>query len=227
MNTILVVEDDENLRLTLSDNLLLENYEVHVAATLEEAKTIIHKVDLCILDIMLPDGNGYDFCRWVRTQKIEVLILILTARTLESDLDIGFESGADDYLGKPYRMRELLLRVKALLRRKQPPSKCEDSILMNTYSVNWSARQVKKNEQPIHLTKTEFDLLRFFYDHLNSAKSRNDILDAVWGENVYVDMRTVDNFVANLKKQLNLKPGEEYFIRSVRGIGYCLHKTDQ
>ncbi len=222
MSRLLVVEDDENLRLTLLDNLELEGFDVQVAATVAEAEVLIGEVDLCILDIMLPDGNGYDFCQWVRNRDLNVLILMLTARTLDRDIDSGFESGADDYLVKPYRMRELLLRIKALLRRRAMPLSQQANTQINGFDICWPARQVNHQGNSVHLTKTEFDLLQYLYDNLDTVKSRDDILNAVWGESVYVDNRTVDNFVAGIKKHLNLKQGQPFYIRSVRGVGYCL-----
>jgi len=120
MTKLLIVEDDENLRITLADNLELENYQVLVAQDLAEAKEVLVKesVDLIILDIMLPDGDGYTFAKELRGSYPHTFILMLTARTLEQDVLDGFESGADDYVSKPYRMKELLMRIKALLRRK-------------------------------------------------------------------------------------------------------------
>lgn len=225
LSHILVVEDDENLRLTLVDNLEMEGYSLRSAATIAEAKSLIEGADLCLLDIMLPDGDGYQFCQWVRAQNHSTLILMLTARTLDRDLDEGFESGADDYLGKPYRMKELLLRVQALLRRatKTPGDKPDNNIArINGFKVNWQARLVANPDgQPVHLTKKEFDILQFLYENIDQVQSRDDILNQVWGENSYVDNRTVDNFVANIKRLLDLKAGE-FQIRSVRGVGYCL-----
>ncbi len=114
---ILIVEDEENLRLTLADNIELEGYHVAACDTVASAKKLVGDADLCVLDLMLPDGDGYDFCRWARAHYPTLRVLMLTARTLDRDIDTGFEVGADDYLSKPYRMKELLLRVKALLRR--------------------------------------------------------------------------------------------------------------
>ena len=225
-NTILVVEDDENLRLALIDNLQLEGYRVHSAATLAHAKDCINQtsIDLCILDIMLPDGNGYHFSQWLRSNKHQTLILMLTARVMESDLEQGFESGADDYVNKPYRLKELLLRIKALLRRAGDTQLTEITSI-NGFDVTWSARQIKREGKTIHLTKKEFDLLTFLFSNLNKARSRDDILTEVWGKGLYVDNRTVDNFISSLKKLLNLNGEHEYYIETIRGVGYCLHKN--
>ncbi len=179
-------------------------------------------VDLVVLDIMLPDGNGYDLCRWIRNQ-MNVLILMLTARNLEKDVVEGFISGTDDYVSKPYRSSELILRIKALLRRKHI-SAPKDSPDINGFKVNWELREIHKGDKKIHLTKTAFDILLYLFENINLSCSREAILNAVWGEDVYVDNRTVDNFVSNLKKQLGLTDGSEYQIKTIRGIGYSLIK---
>ncbi|TQV88028.1 response regulator transcription factor [Aliikangiella coralliicola] len=221
-NRILIVEDDYNLRTTLHDNLEMEDYQVSSYALLEEARQFLssHQVDLIILDLMLPDGDGFELCRWVR-QKSDVLILMLTARNLEKDVVEGFISGADDYVSKPYRASELLLRIKALLKRKSRTLTINQADI-NGFIVNWSLREVRKDDQPIHLTKTAFDILAFLYQNLNQTSSRDQILNAVWGSNVYIDNRTVDNFVSNLKKQLKLTSEKEYQIKTIRGVGYSL-----
>jgi len=219
---ILIVEDDDNLRETLADNLELEGYEVYSYSLVKDAQWFLTNncVDLAVLDIMLPDGNGYDLCRWIRS-RVDVLILMLTARNLEKDVVEGFIAGTDDYVSKPYRSSELILRIKALLRRKNV-SFISESKNLNGYQINWDLREVHKDDQKVHLTKTAFDILSYLFGHLNKSCSREDILNAVWGDDVYVDNRTVDNFVSNLKKQLELVDGADYQIKTIRGIGYSL-----
>lgn len=223
---VLIVEDDKNLRETLADNLELEGYHVYSSELVEDSKTILleQPVDLVVLDIMLPDGNGYELCRWIR-ERLDVLILMLTARSLEKDIVEGFISGTDDYVNKPYRSSELILRIKALLRRKSV-SIVSQSQNINGYLINWSLREVYKNSKKIHLTKTAFDILMYLFEHINHSCSREEILNTVWGNDVYVDNRTVDNFVSNLKKQLILTQGSDYQIKTIRGIGYSLVKLD-
>ena len=222
--SILIVEDDDNLREALADNLELEGYKVYTYALVEEAKLFLSKnsVDLAVLDIMLPDGNGYDLCRWIRTHN-DMLILMLTARSLEKDVVEGFISGTDDYVNKPYRSSELILRIKALLKRKTA-SMLSKKTDINGYQINWDLREVSIKNTEIHLTKTAFDILLYLFRHLNRSCSREDILNTVWGSDVYVDNRTVDNFVSNLKKQLNLVKGADYQLKSIRGVGYSLIK---
>jgi len=224
---ILIVEDDENLRFTLADHLELEGYTVDTAEDVESADRILkeHDFDLILLDIILPDGDGYTLCRQLREHS-DVLILMLTARSMAKDVVQGFESGADDYLVKPYRAQELLLRIKALLRRKNTvPS--SNTVLVNGYEVDMSLRQVKNNNDLVHLTKKAFDMLEYFLKRQNKACSRDDILDQVWGESVYVDNRTVDNFVSILKKQLALTEGNPFYLKTVRGVGYAMVSQQQ
>lgn len=238
---ILLIEDDLHLQEALADNLVLEGFTVSTADTVAKAKQAFQKshFDLIILDIMLPDGSGYDFSRWIRSSA-DTLILMLSARTLEKDIVEGFISGCDDYVNKPYRINELLLRIKALLRRQYQPKKktkhqvgSEQSSInnlpsqptltyLNNYAINWELREITYNGNLVHLTKTAFDILSYLFKKQNSICSRDAILDAVWGQNVFVDARTVDNFVSNLKKQLQLSNQSSAHIKTVRGIGYYL-----
>ena len=223
---ILVVEDDDNLRFTLVDNLEMEDYQVSSAENLSTAKKLCleQSMDLCILDIMLPDGDGNDFCTWLRQHQPDTRVIMLTARTLDSDLNRGFQVGADDYVTKPYRMQEVLFRIQALLKRKINTSVDSESTvdIINGFSVDWLAKKITLNGQEIHLTQKAFAILEFLYEHMNKAKSRDDILDGVWGKDVFVDNRTIDNFISNLRKQLKLQGDSEFVIASVRGVGYRL-----
>ena len=222
---ILVVEDDENLRMSLVDNLELEGYEVFSSETVKDSKELLttRKIDLIILDIMLPDGNGYELCQWAR-DKLDVLIIMLTAKGLEKDLVQGFISGTDDYMSKPYRSTELLLRIKALLRHNSKTSTLSKQQI-NGFTIDWELRKVKFENKNIHLTKTAFDILSYLVNNMDKVSSRDEILNTVWGEDIYVDNRTIDNFVSNLKKQLNLINGSKYQIISIRGVGYSLIKN--
>ncbi len=219
--SILVVEDDENLRLPLVDNLEDEGYRVDHTDRGTEAIAMAQQSSyaVIVLDIMLPDTDGYTVCRKLRKVGVRSAVLMLTARTLEDDVVTGFDAGADDYLAKPYRLRELLARVKALARRGGAPSSGDD---LDGIRIDRHARTVTlpSGEQP-ELTRTEFDLLVFMFDRPGEALSRDVILENVWGE-VIVDPRTVDNFVSNLKKKLGWSPGRKFAFRSVRGVGYRL-----
>jgi DNA-binding response OmpR family regulator len=229
-NTIVVVEDEETLRLALVDNLQEEGYQVRSAASLAEARAEIQgdPCDLLILDIMLPDGDGYSFCRELRDQGFAAMVLMLTARTLEEDIVAGFDAGADDYIGKPYRLRELLARVQALLRRRaRLAAEPDDAVPFAGFELDRSARTLKSPDgQLVELTRTEFDLLAYFLERLGSACTRQDILDEVWGRDVIVDDRTVDNFVSSLKKKLHWSDRSSFRIKAVRGIGYRMEVDD-
>jgi len=227
---ILVVEDDENLRLPLVDNLEDEGFEVAHASTGESAIELARTktFDVIVLDIMLPGISGYEVCKALRAQGSSAGVLMLTARSLEDDVVTGFDAGADDYLTKPYRLRELLARVRALLRRRGGGSaevaikSSETTFDLDGVMIDRSARTVLDTQgEPVDLTRTEFDLLVFMVAHRGEAMAREVILDKVWG-NVRVDPRTVDNFVSNLKKKLGWTKDRKFAFRAVRGVGYRL-----
>ena len=219
---VLLVEDEENLRVALQDNLEEQGYQVVTAASVAEARLAVPKqtFDLVILDLMLPDGDGYSLCRWLRTSGCQARVLMLTARTLEEDIVRGFEAGADDYVAKPYRLRELLARVAALLRRGAAPT---ESLGFCGFSFDLNARLLRSPAgEPIELTRTEFDLLACLVRNRDRALTRDQILDAVWGADVVVDTRTVDNFVSSLKKKLAWSESSGFRFRAIRGVGYRL-----
>jgi DNA-binding response OmpR family regulator len=218
---ILVVEDDESLRLALIDNLGSEGYQVEPAALGREAleKLKSSRFDLVILDLMLPDTDGYAVCQKIREGGRSPLVLMLTARTLEEDLVRGFAAGADDYLGKPYRLRELLARTKALLRRGSAPG--NEAVVFAGFRLDPAARELTgPGGGPVELTRTEFDLLLCLLRDRGRALTRDEILDRVWGVDVNVDHRTIDNFVLSLRKKLSGAGGVT--ISTVRGVGYRL-----
>jgi DNA-binding response OmpR family regulator len=217
MSSILLVEDDENLRVTLADNLEEEGYAVSQAATVKAAWKALEgaKFDVVVLDLMLPDGDGYSLCRQLREAGHTSRVLMLTARSLEEDLVRGFDAGADDYLAKPYRLRELLARVAALVRRGAGAPKHR----LGKFSIDEDARTVHGPDGAVELTRKEFDLLVCLLKAGEKVLSRDDILDAVWGKDVVVDTHTVDNFVSSLKKKLK---GDGFELKTVRGVGFRL-----
>lgn len=234
---VLVVEDDENLRITLADNLEDEGYRVRTVdggrAALEAVEH--ERPDVVVLDIMLPDVDGYAVCRSLRQRGLTAKVLMLTARTLEDDVVQGFDAGADDYLAKPYRLRELLARVRALMRRGTPRAGGAAASILPGLAIDRDARTVTvygpgagagseagAGGRVVDLTRTEFDLLVFLVDNPGKALSRETILEKVWGNDVVVDPRTVDNFVSNLKRKLGWTAGCGYTIKAVRGVGYRL-----
>lgn len=223
MARVLVVEDDEHLRLALEDNLRDEGHDVVAAATLAQASTSAasHLPDVIVLDVMLPDGDGYRWCQAYRAGGGGARVLMLTARTLEDDVVRGFESGADDYLAKPYRLRELFARITALHRRG--PSAAKPGVLdVGAFTVDTARREVRGPHGAVELTKKEFDLL-VVLAKAERVLSRDELLDAVWGEGVMVDPHTVDNFVGSLKKKLKAdRPG--FTLKTVRGVGFQLQR---
>jgi DNA-binding response OmpR family regulator len=217
---ILIVEDDESLRLALTDNLRAEGYVVEAVGLGREGleRLAAASFDLVALDLMLPDVDGYVVCRKIRERGRTPLVLMLTARTLEEDLVRGFAAGADDYLGKPYRLRELLARTKALLRRPVDPQ--EDVLEFAGFRLDHAARELTDPEgRSVDMTRTELDLLHCLLRGRGRALTRDEILDRVWGVDVHVDHRTIDNFVLSLRKKL-AGPGRSVSIATVRGVGY-------
>ncbi len=224
---MLVVEDDENLRLVLVDNLVAEHYTVTAAKTAREARRALELAgyDLIVLDLMLPDGDGYTLAKEVRAQGRSERILMLTARTLEDDVVRGFDTGADDYVHKPYRLRELLARIRALVRRAPTTTTPHRHERFADFVLDLDARTLSRDDpaalrSPIPLTRTELDLLATFVQHRGLVRTRDQLLDAAWGHDVMVDERTVDNFVASLKKKLAWAPTSTWRIVAVRGVGY-------
>lgn len=224
--SVLLVEDDENLRVTLADNLEEQGYQVTQAATTKAAWAALEagRFEVVLLDLMLPDGDGYALCRKLRAAGHGSRVLMLTARSLEEDLVRGFDAGADDYLSKPYRLRELLARVAALVRRKPvamkgPSDRAQDRHRLGAFEVDEAARTVTGPGGPVELTRKEFDLLVALLGADDKVLSRDAILDAVWGADVVVDTHTVDNFVSSLKKKLK---GDGFEFKTVRGIGFRL-----
>lgn len=220
---ILVVEDDDNLRLPLTDVLEDEGFVVDAAATGEEGLALAREraPDVVILDIMLPGIDGYAVCKQLRAAGCHAGILMLTARTLEDDVVRGFEAGADDYLAKPYRLRELLARVGSLLRRHAAPTSSDPGVKLGRWTVNREARTVSDDSgREVEMTRTEFDLLVFLVERPGKALPRTHILQRVWGQDIAVDPRTVDNFVSSLKRKLAWTKGCGFSIRAVRGVGY-------
>lgn len=215
---LLVVEDDENLRVVLTDNLLERGYQVETAATVASAQVLLAGApfDLIVLDLMLPDGDGYSLCRWYRSTGGAAKVLMLTARTLEDDIVRGFEAGANDYVAKPYRLRELLARVAALVRR----GSSAEALTFSGFTLDPVGRVVRGAAGQIELTRTEFDLLACLLRNRDRALTRDQILDTVWGAEIVVDTRTVDNFILSLRRKLGWTEASGFRFRAIRGVGY-------
>ena len=222
---ILVVEDEDALSTLLQYNLDKEGYDVVVAADGEEALTLASErlPDLIVLDWMLPKVSGIEVCRRLRqrTESRNVPIIMLTARGEESDRIRGLDTGADDYVVKPFAMSELSARIRAVLRRIRP-GLAEDRISIGDLVMDRVAHRVKRQGKEIHLGPTEFRLLDYLMQHPGRVFSREQLLDAVWGSDVYVEARTVDVHIGRLRKALNRDDALEDPIRTVRSAGYSL-----
>ena len=220
---ILVVEDDRDIREMVCQSLEQNDFRTFGCCDLQEARQSIARFnpDCLVIDWMLPDGSGIELIRWLRRQEQyrQTPILMLTARAQESDLIIGLDSGADDYLTKPMSLRELNARVKALLRRPAPYHESIDTVEAGPLSLNCRTHEVMITTEIIELTKTEFKLLKLFMESPEKVFSRAQILDTVWGINAYLGDRTVDVHILRLRKLL--KPhGVANMIKTVRGSGY-------
>lgn len=221
---ILIVEDEEGLVLTLSDRLTSEGFLVHTATDGEQGidKAKSDSFDLIILDIMLPEMNGFDVCREIRSQHINTPILFLTARGEVTDKVVGLKLGGDDYLTKPFEMIELLARVEALLRRTREyrVDINRENIRFDNISIDMEKCELKKDGQIIELSAQEFRLLGYMAQHPNTVLSRQELLDQVWGYEAMPSTRTVDVHVAWLRQKIENNPHHPNYILTVHKLGY-------
>ncbi len=222
MEKILIIEDEESILMALEDNLRLEGYEVSSAKDGPRGFSLANEQarDLIILDIMLPKMDGFEVCKKLRQAGISTPILMLTAKSREADKVLGLELGADDYMTKPFSPRELLARVRALLRRAKPQPPDMDLCRFGDVEIDFKKYEAKKGGTPIDLSALEFSLLHCLIRNKDRAVSRDALLDAVWGEQVYVDPRTVDKHISQLRKKIEDDPQAPKFILGVRGVGY-------
>ena len=226
MAKILIVEDDRNLLSTLKYNLQKEGYNTVTAADGAEALDIARreKPDLILLDLMLPKLSGFEVCRILR-QEMTVPILMLTAKTEEVDKIVGLEIGADDYMTKPFSMRELLARLGAMLRRadmSQPPPAGAESLKIGDLEIDSSRHQALLRGQPLELTPKEFELLLFLARNKGLVFSREQLLDKVWGYDYAGETRTVDVHIRWLRQKIEIDPAHPRILLTVRGAGYKL-----
>ncbi len=223
MDRILLVEDEQAIREPVKLNLELEGYEVVTAATGKKALRAISEqhFDLLILDIMLPEVDGYQIAEQVRLTNTQVPIIMLTAKDAGADRILGLKKGADDYLTKPFQLEELLLRVEKLLSRSRVGSKGGvDQIEFGPNSVNFVTYEAETPRGHINLTKKEAMLLKLLVDRRNEVVSRQQILQSVWGYDVYPSTRTIDNFILSFRKYFEEDPKDPHYFQSVRGVGY-------
>ncbi len=224
---ILVVDDEPTLSEVISYNLRQAGYVTVTAADADEALRIFkeEKPDLILLDVMLPQGSGFDVCRLIRQQGSTVPIIMLTARIAESDRVLGFELGADDYILKPFATRELVARVKALLRRSRTTSDenlATDLLVSATLgmSIDTDKRTVSINGNDVKLSRKEFEVLALMVTHPGRVFERAVLLERIWGGEAVVDERTVDVHIRWLREKIEPEPSKPVHLLTLRGIGY-------
>jgi len=220
METILIVEDDPTMLRALRDNFEFKGYKVITASDGEKGlnAALDAKPDLILLDIMLPKINGYEVCRLIREQKLDMPIIMLTAKGEESDIVLGLNLGADDYVTKPFSIKELLARAAAFLRRAK--KEVQDVYEFGDYRLDIPARRLTRKGKEIELSPKEFNLLEFFVKKPGRALTRDEILNAVWGYDCIVTPRSIDRFVTTLRNKIEPDPSRPVFIHTIREIGY-------
>jgi two-component system alkaline phosphatase synthesis response regulator PhoP len=226
MARILIADDEPAIVMAVRDELEFEGFDVWAAATGVEAIEAVRTVrpDLLLLDLMLPGRNGFDVCRAVRPDRPDLWIIMLTVRSHESDRVTGFEAGADDYVTKPFSLRELVGRVKVGLRRSTR-SGAARRVTFGNVELDLAARRVTRSGRLVDLTPKEFDLLALLVRRAGDAISRDEFLDEIWGADVHVTHRTVDTHVSALRRKIEPDPDAPAFIVGVRGVGYRFEGT--
>jgi DNA-binding response OmpR family regulator len=222
METILVIEDDPAISLGLTKNLKYEGYDVLSAQQGEKGLelAIDRQPDLILLDIMLPNMSGFEICKTLKRNEVDIPIIILSAKDSEIDKIMGLDLGADDYITKPFSIRELIARINAVLRRKKRYEKDMEGFSFGEIEIDFAARTVQRNGRDLELSPREFDLLGFFVRHPNEVMDRRQILNKVWGYDYYGTARTIDNFVTKLRHKMEPDPTKPVHFVTARGIGY-------
>jgi DNA-binding response OmpR family regulator len=223
MARILIVDDDPAMRIGLQDNLEVEGFQVLTASSLREGREIAlrERPDLILLDLMLPDGDGMGLCRYLRSQGLHVQVIMLTARGEEMDKVLGFEVGADDYVVKPFSLRELFARIHAHLRRSHT-TVTEAPVRVGVALADFPRHRLTRDGQALDVTAKEMDLLHYLVDHRGEVVSRETLLADVWGHQSEIETRSVDNYIVRLRKKLEPEPAEPRYLITVYGSGYKL-----
>ena len=224
---LLVVEDDAHIRLGLCDALRGEGYEVSECRDGGQALPLIRQIrpDLIVLDVMLPGKSGFDLCRELRAEKNRTPVLMLSAKGQEIDKVVGLELGADDYVTKPFSLRELLARVQALLRRTEPAGHASDlpaEIAFGSVKIDCKALRGRRGKEAFELTPRELKVLALLFRELGNAVARETILTEVWGIEYYGTTRTLDQLVVKLRQKIEATPAEPKHLLTVHGLGYRL-----
>jgi DNA-binding response OmpR family regulator len=219
---VLVVEDEPAILNGIKDNLEIEEFEVLTASDGQEGLRLALSTDpdLVILDVMMPKMSGFDVLRKLRENRIRGSIILLTAKKEQEDKVRGLKLGADDYITKPFSVDELLARVHAVLRRTEPKKDDLNEVRFEDIRINFERLEAFRGDRRLELTPREFKILRLFVENPRKVVSRNELLDKVWGYDVFPTTRTVDNHIVKLRKQIEKVPSEPKIITSVRGVGY-------
>lgn len=227
METVLIIEDDPTMLIGLRDNFEFKGYKVVTANDGEKGlnAALNSKPDLILLDIMLPKINGYEICRLIREEKLAMPIIMLTAKGEESDIVLGLNLGADDYVTKPFSIKELLARAAAFLRRSKKEE--QDIYAFGDLQLDIAARRLTRKNKEIELSPKEFNLLEYFVKKPGRALTRDEILNAVWGYDCVVTSRSIDRFVTTLRNKIEPKPERPIFIHTIRQVGYRFEPPEQ
>jgi DNA-binding response OmpR family regulator len=220
MAKVLVVEDEPAIAESISYFLRRDGFATTVATTLATAEREVDRADLIILDLMLPDGSGFDLIGQVRRSGGRAAIIVLSSRDSEADRVAALETGADDYVTKPFSPREIVARVRAVLRRSAPPAKVEATPAPLPLQVDEATRRAHVNGQKVDLTRVEFDLLACMLAAPGRVFTRAQLIDRVWGDGFAITDRTIDSHVKGLRKKVAEAGGDAWLIETVRGVGY-------
>lgn len=225
---ILILEDEVGIRSFVAINLKREGYEVIEAQNGQEAleKISENNIKIALLDVMLPDINGTDVCKYIRQNFENVGIIMLTAKSQEEDKIEGFMSGADDYIIKPFSIKELLFRINALLRRVKKDEEVLDTnkVVLSPFILDLDKRKLFKNNKEIELTPTELAIVKYLMDNTKKSLSREQILQEVWGNNSLYDFKIVDVNIRRIRNKIEDDPSKPKYIQTVWGYGYCFRK---
>jgi DNA-binding response OmpR family regulator len=222
MNKILIIEDDPAISIGLKESLEKENYHVATEDNGDRALSTVsfERPDLIILDVMLPGMNGFEICKELRSSGNFTPIIVLTAKNEEVDKVLGLELGADDYVTKPFSIRELAARIKGILRRRMNIEQDFDTFSFGDISINFKKMECKKGSKNVDMSLKEYEIIKFFAKHEEEVVTRNQLLDEVWGYETFPSTRTVDNYILMLRKKIEDNPSVPKHILTIHSAGY-------
>jgi len=225
---VLIVEDEQALALGLSDLFSSAGYAVSTAVTGEQATTLCtgQRFDIVVLDVLLPGRNGFDVCAELRKARVTTPIIMVTARTQDAEKELGLDSGADDYVTKPFSMRELRARVRAQLRRASRDRQAERVIRFGDCEIDFDRAELRRSGRLVDVTAQELRLLNVFLQNRGRVLSRDQLITAAWGPGMAITDRAVDTHVFNLRRKIEPEPSEPRFLLGVRGLGYRFEDED-